>query len=163
MVTVKPVFKKISQVALAIKDEGGSELSLSETIYCHSEELIKLFSDQSYSQPCEPVLTFDIEENDHRLSLLLRPIEHHDNLPALLVCLESQNPLESIAKGLAQLGLSQREQEVAYLLCEGLKNTDISRRLYISRYTVENHIKSIFGKLGIHNRASLIRRVMAFA
>ena len=60
---------------------------------------------------------------------------------------------------LIKLGLTKREREVVYLLYQGLEDTEISERLYISRYTVGNHLKSIFNKLGVRNRTSVIHRV----
>ena len=49
--------------------------------------------------------------------------------------------------------LSDREIEILELLVQGLSNSEIGDRLYISRSTVKNHISSIFGKLHADNRA----------
>ena len=49
--------------------------------------------------------------------------------------------------------LSRREQEVLTLLSEGLSNRDIAERLFLSRKTVEHHVRSLFAKLGVANRA----------
>lgn len=51
--------------------------------------------------------------------------------------------------------LTSREQAVTDLLVEGYSNTEIARRLYISRQTVETHLKHIFGKLGLDSRAAV--------
>ncbi|NJL94482.1 MAG: response regulator transcription factor [Anaerolineae bacterium] len=48
--------------------------------------------------------------------------------------------------------LSEREIEVLELLVQGLSNSEIGERLYISRSTVKNHISSIFGKLRTESR-----------
>ena len=37
----------------------------------------------------------------------------------------------------------------------GLTNNEISERLFISKYTVENHIKHVFEKTGVRNRVEL--------
>jgi DNA-binding NarL/FixJ family response regulator len=48
--------------------------------------------------------------------------------------------------------LSEREVEVLRLLAAGKANADIARELFLSPYTVRNHISSILAKLQIANR-----------
>jgi DNA-binding NarL/FixJ family response regulator len=48
--------------------------------------------------------------------------------------------------------LSEREREVLSLLAQGLNNSDIGRRLYLSEGTVRNYVSSIFGKLRVSDR-----------
>jgi DNA-binding NarL/FixJ family response regulator len=52
--------------------------------------------------------------------------------------------------------LSQREQEVLQLLARGLPNKVIARDLGISERTVENHLRHIFGKLGVSSRTEAV-------
>ncbi len=52
--------------------------------------------------------------------------------------------------------LSRREGEVANLLREGKSNRAIAEILSLSERTVENHVASIFGKLGISTRGEFI-------
>jgi DNA-binding NarL/FixJ family response regulator len=51
--------------------------------------------------------------------------------------------------------LTRREQEVAALACEGLSNADIAGKLVISIRTVESHLYSAYGKIGVSDRAEL--------
>lgn len=51
--------------------------------------------------------------------------------------------------------LTEREQAVAALAAAGCSNPEIARRLYISRETVQTHLKHIFGKLGVDSRTAL--------
>ena len=51
--------------------------------------------------------------------------------------------------------LTEREQAVAVLVTAGCSNPEIARRLYISRETVQTHLKHIFGKLGVDSRTAL--------
>ena len=52
--------------------------------------------------------------------------------------------------------LTEREQEIAALLVEGLTNRQIADRLYISEGTVKNYISAIYDKTGIHDRVKLV-------
>ena len=50
--------------------------------------------------------------------------------------------------------LTDREREVLELLAEGLTNQQIGERLFISPNTVKRHLKAVFEKLGVSNRAA---------
>ncbi|MGD8190497.1 response regulator transcription factor [Brevibacillus ginsengisoli] len=51
-----------------------------------------------------------------------------------------------------QYGLSEREVEVLQLLAKGLKNSEISQRLFLSEGTVKNYISNLYGKLEVKGR-----------
>ena len=53
--------------------------------------------------------------------------------------------------------LTKRENEIAFLLCDGKKNKEIASKLGISVRTVENHRAMIMKKLQIKNVSQLIR------
>ncbi|MDO4461291.1 MAG: response regulator transcription factor [Bacteroidia bacterium] len=53
--------------------------------------------------------------------------------------------------------LSEREEDIIRLCCEGLRAKDISEQLNISIRTVETHKTNIFTKLGINNNVALVR------
>jgi DNA-binding NarL/FixJ family response regulator len=55
------------------------------------------------------------------------------------------------------LTLTDREREVLYLTAEALSLQEIADRLFISTRTVESHRSSIARKLGLRNRAEVIR------
>jgi DNA-binding NarL/FixJ family response regulator len=52
--------------------------------------------------------------------------------------------------------LSRREVEVLHLLIEGLGNAAIAERLRVRRGTVRNHLRNLFGKLGVHSRLQAV-------
>jgi two-component system, NarL family, nitrate/nitrite response regulator NarL len=52
--------------------------------------------------------------------------------------------------------LSNRERQVADLVCCGLANKEIARNLGVLEGTVKTHLNSIFQKLHIRNRSALI-------
>lgn len=49
--------------------------------------------------------------------------------------------------------LSTREMEVLALVASGLNTREIGRRLFVSPWTVRNHVKAIYRKAGIRSRA----------
>jgi DNA-binding NarL/FixJ family response regulator len=56
--------------------------------------------------------------------------------------------------------LTQREQQVAALVSEGLSNRRVAQQLYVAEKTVEMHLSHIFTKLGVGSRTELTRLVM---
>lgn len=52
-------------------------------------------------------------------------------------------------------GLTGREVEILHLVSDGLSNTDIASRLYLSPRTVGAHLRSIFTKLDVNSRMEL--------
>ena len=52
--------------------------------------------------------------------------------------------------------LSKRELGILELVSQGLSNKEIADQLNLSRYTVESHIKHIYRKLAVCNRAKAI-------
>jgi DNA-binding NarL/FixJ family response regulator len=57
--------------------------------------------------------------------------------------------------------LSEREREVLGLMAEGLTNTGIAKRLYLSERTVEAHVRHVLLKLNIPDTEDGHRRVLA--
>jgi len=56
--------------------------------------------------------------------------------------------------------LSKREYEVLRLLAKGIISKNIANQLDISPATVRNHVKSIYAKIEVHNRAEAISYAM---
>ena len=52
--------------------------------------------------------------------------------------------------------LTDREQEVAWLVAKGLSNQEIGEALALSYWTVKTHIKRILGKLDVHDRSQIV-------
>jgi len=54
--------------------------------------------------------------------------------------------------------LTVREGEILGLVSEGLKNSEIAERLFISPQTVRWHLRSLYRKLGTHDRSLAVVR-----
>lgn len=55
--------------------------------------------------------------------------------------------------------LSAQEKQVAKLMYAGLKRDEIAGMMYLAYDTVNNHIRNIYAKLGVHNMAEFMKYV----
>jgi DNA-binding CsgD family transcriptional regulator len=55
--------------------------------------------------------------------------------------------------------LSNREAEVAALLCQGLTFSEAATCLFISRRTVERHVESLYDKLNVHDKKAAVEKL----
>jgi DNA-binding CsgD family transcriptional regulator len=79
-------------------------------------------------------------------------------VPHLTTALENLIRIQELAsKALVakEYRLTKREVDVVRCVCQGLTNYEIGKKLYISRFTVETHLKNIFDKTGVKHRAGL--------
>jgi DNA-binding NarL/FixJ family response regulator len=58
----------------------------------------------------------------------------------------------------ARFGLTEREEDVMNLLCEGLTNAVIAHRLQLTEKTVKNHLNHVFAKLHVRSRTEAVIR-----
>jgi DNA-binding NarL/FixJ family response regulator len=56
----------------------------------------------------------------------------------------------------ANVNLTNREQEILELICQGFGTAEISAKLFLSDRTIENHKASLFAKTGCKNSLSLV-------
>lgn len=74
----------------------------------------------------------------------------------ILVKPEAPAGFEVNQKAIDQLGLSKRELEVLQLMAEGLSNTEIADRLFVSLNTIKTHVSKLFEKMDVKRRTQAI-------
>lgn len=82
------------------------------------------------------------------LQLLPRPV------PSPADASQESHGLPEPAEPLEQL--SGREIEILHLVADGLSNREIGEALFISRFTVESHVKRIYRKLAVSSRINAV-------
>lgn len=71
-----------------------------------------------------------------------------------------QTPEEKMASIMESFSLSQREREIAELLCQGKNNKEIAAILYLSPNTIKVHASNLYRKLGAANRVQAMQVLM---
>ena len=118
-----------------------------------------------------PAPFFELDLRGQRLSQHLgQLIQQHmgdsdmelplDSLLATIPNQQNKTGQDHAAKKQPQISLSelsQREREVALIAVEGLPNCTIASRLDVSEVTIKKHMGQTFKKLGVRNRAELIK------
>lgn len=77
----------------------------------------------------------------------------------LSIVVTPSQPLEVAAHIFAAFDLTPRERVVVECVGRGLNTTDMAKWLGISPYTVQDHMKSIFAKLGLHSRTEVMSMI----
>ncbi|HEX3772055.1 MAG TPA: helix-turn-helix transcriptional regulator [Polyangiaceae bacterium] len=58
-------------------------------------------------------------------------------------------------------GLSKREREIARLLVSGYSGVNVAALSGLSENTVRTYVRRLYGKLGVNNRADLVRKLVS--
>ena len=77
----------------------------------------------------------------------------------IAVVLEASPPAQVWPLVSAARQLSPRESEVTLLVARGLSTSEIGRSLRISERTVQDYLKAIFDKFGVHSRGQLLAAI----
>ena len=78
-----------------------------------------------------------------------------EDVEHILTALISTKPLQfSNADGMPLL--TRREEDVARLVADGLKNREIAHRLNVQEHSIRNYLYRIFEKLGVSTRVELV-------
>ena len=80
----------------------------------------------------------------------------YPELIAALIKNREKSSLNAYAKSLIDSRLTEKEKETLYLVLTGLTNDAIAQKLEITTRTVKAHVSSIFSKLHVSDRISLV-------
>jgi DNA-binding NarL/FixJ family response regulator len=108
----------------------------------------------------EAALAHAHAEDEDSLRIALGDLQHLGAEPAAAIV--ARRLRERGARGLPRgprpttrknpAGLTARELEVLELVSQGLRNSDIAERLFLSEKTVGHHVSAILRKLGVRTR-----------
>ncbi|MFI9202798.1 LuxR C-terminal-related transcriptional regulator [Streptomyces sp. NPDC053048] len=77
----------------------------------------------------------------------------------LALTISPASPPDQATSLLRAYGLTPRETDVLVHVLRGASTGEISARLAVSPYTVQDHLKSVFDKTGTHSRRELVGQV----
>jgi DNA-binding CsgD family transcriptional regulator len=79
---------------------------------------------------------------------------------AIAVIVEDAAPAEMAPMIMMAFGLTDREKTITGLVCQGLATRQIAARLHLTADTVQDHLKSVFDRTGVHSRGELVATIL---
>ena len=136
------------------KSEGAENLP--SEIYLQCKRLIK---DET---PATSPVKLEVVQKGSRQKIWMqaKTIRVPGKGPLFVIYLEPRESTLCLSQALAARGLTRRERDVVHLVFKGLKNKEIAEELFISPYTVDNHLRSIYRKMDVRNRASIAHHLL---
>ena len=78
----------------------------------------------------------------------------------IAVIIEAAAPAEVAPMIMLAYGLSDRERIITGFVCQGLSTRQIAGRLHLTTDTVQDHLKSVFDRTGVHSRGQLVATIL---
>ena len=114
-----------------------------------------LFNSQNRATLPEKI-NFNLNQDGASINGNVRAYESKGSRAIFVVTLGDNNNKYLQPSNLQKYGLTRREMGIVSLVSTGMTNPEIAKKLFISVRTVQNHLRSIFTKVGVHNRTQLI-------
>lgn len=160
--------KNLLQMELDVSNDGyimidnrGNIIYLNKKASLIMDELFDLLNIRNSNELINYILLnvmkfggyINTHKNIYKLSLI-----HNNDYSYSLIKLQQNNQklIDSNPSERFKL-LTQRELEICDLIVKGYTNKEIAKRLFISINTVKIHIKNIYKKINVTNRATLIK------
>ncbi|HEY9358099.1 MAG TPA: helix-turn-helix transcriptional regulator [Arthrobacter sp.] len=83
-----------------------------------------------------------------------------DDPEQMVVTVEPATTHDLVSLLLAAYGATARERDVCLEVLSGSPTADIARHLFISPHTVHDHLKALFGKVGVGSRGELVAKLL---
>lgn len=107
-----------------------------------------------------PVMTFDSRWGRHILRAYWLHDDHQAADALIGVRIQRQEPMIlRFVQAMGRLPLSPQQREIALMIAQGKSNQEMAEELGVSGNTVAYHIKQLFLKLDVHDRAGAIARI----
>jgi DNA-binding CsgD family transcriptional regulator len=104
-----------------------------------------------------------VELSGQRYRFMMSPIMSANATMAYVLLVDSANYLRRmLRRSMKACDFSKREVEVCTLLVEGMSNQQIAEKLFVAEATIKDHMATIFEKLGVSSRTSVLPRLLGF-
>jgi len=133
-VSIPQVIKRDCKDFMTSADNNGPLKS-------HSNKIINIDHSKKYYIQYFPVDSPSSKIPVPRFIIFLNKLTRYGNVAEEVLTIEHK--------------LSEREENVAQYAAIGLTNKQIAEKLFISPFTVQNHLKNIFSKTGLNSRTKL--------
>jgi DNA-binding CsgD family transcriptional regulator len=95
-----------------------------------------------------------------RVSLRAAPLRGTAGSQGVVVTVDAVPRADLSRLALAARDLTAREQDVAVLVLQGADTRTIAAALHLSPHTVQDHLKTVFSKLGVNSRREMVARLV---
>jgi DNA-binding CsgD family transcriptional regulator len=113
-------------------------------------------------EPLPPALSLDTKWGRHLLRAYWLDDDYQAADALIGVRIQRQAPMIlRFVQAMGRLPLSPQQREIALMIAQGRSNQEIAEALGVSGNTVAYHIKQLFLKLDVHDRAGAVERITA--
>jgi DNA-binding CsgD family transcriptional regulator len=162
---LEPIYqdeKAVSILSTLGGPEGGEAAvqPIPRAIYRYCKESAACFHENKEAGIQEHQFDLLSRGSRQKISVKVRLIRDKNNDPLFLLFFDPEEQILCMSRYLHSRGLTRREVEVVHLLSKGYRNAEIAEKLFISQYTVENHLRSVYRKLDVPNRTAVVHHLL---
>lgn len=124
-------------------------------------EIIAVATKLRHLETAQPVLPrLRVRTRSGRWAVLHASWMNSGDDAQIAVIVEKAAPAEVAPMIMTVYGLTDRERTITAFVCQGLSTRQISSRLHLTIDTVQDHLKSIFNRIGVHSRGELVAMIL---